>query len=554
MDALKRAAPLVLLAAIAPVALAGTGVVSTRHNLSRSSPGEVRASTETEVCVFCHASHVESGAGPLWNRSTSGAVTYQPYDSPTLSSRPGQPEGSTLLCLSCHDGTVALGAVGNRDREIDMIGTGLGRIDTRSPGNLGTDLAGTHPVSMSYDEGRARDLTTGARTRLKPEPAPTGGGTLLDAARRVQCTACHDAHEDPAATGANVPPFWRGGSFDDVCTACHDAPVEDAGHARAELMPQGCGSCHVGHGAERQPMLEAVEEDACYACHGSNAQLERTRQQGRVARRSAPAAVEAAFQLPYRHPIDETSRLHEAGEEANGARVVARHVECVDCHPIHGSATMAQSSLMRARGRASGGIVGGQPEYELCYTCHGTTPDLPYGATDKTSEFSPSNESFHPVEASLGKRSVPSLLSPWVSGDRMTCGDCHGADEDDAPAGPHGSRNAWILKDRYEATDGKPESAAIYAACYSCHSRTSILGDESFAGHSLHVVVAKESCYACHDSHGAPDAPGLVRFGKDFRYGSVLPSSSGRLEYDPTNGGACYLTCHGVDHDPLGYR
>jgi hypothetical protein len=35
----------------------------------------------------------------------------------------------------------------------------------------------------------------------------------------------------------------------------------------------------------------------------------------------------------------------------------------------------------------------------------------------------------------------------------------------------------------------------------------------------------------------------------------VTPSSSGRVEFidNGNNRGACYLTCHGMDHDPETY-
>jgi len=89
-------------------------------------------------------------------------------------------------------------------------------------------------------------------------------------------------------------------------------------------------------------------------------------------------------------------------------------------------------------------------------------------------------------------------------------------------------------------------------ACYDCHDRSTVLSDSTFEGHSSHVLEANVACWSCHDSHGSRDAPGLVRFGKDLRLGDVAPSTSGRWEYVPEQS-ACYITCHGVDHDPLGY-
>jgi len=46
----------------------------------------------------------------LWNHQMSSVTNYIVYTSPTLKAVVGQPDGSSRLCLSCHDGTVALAA------------------------------------------------------------------------------------------------------------------------------------------------------------------------------------------------------------------------------------------------------------------------------------------------------------------------------------------------------------------------------------------------------------------------------------------------------------
>ena len=65
--------------AAAAVALGQTGadVQSSKHNLSVSGPGTVRATSESQVCVFCHTPHAATIApdAPLWNRTLS-AQTY----------------------------------------------------------------------------------------------------------------------------------------------------------------------------------------------------------------------------------------------------------------------------------------------------------------------------------------------------------------------------------------------------------------------------------------------------------------------------------------------
>ena len=67
-----------------------------------------------EICVICHTPHnaVDPTANglsyaPLWNHEVASTV-YTLYTSSTLDHTPGQPDGATKLCLSCHDGSVAI--------------------------------------------------------------------------------------------------------------------------------------------------------------------------------------------------------------------------------------------------------------------------------------------------------------------------------------------------------------------------------------------------------------------------------------------------------------
>ena len=124
-----------LAASLAPPARAA--LVNTKHNLSVSGPGTVKATGETQICIFCHAPHNSSPTPPLWNRRSPGS-TYTPYTSSTQRAAVGQPTGASLMCLSCHDGTIALGDVLTRAAPISMSGG----VTTMPAGasRLGTDL------------------------------------------------------------------------------------------------------------------------------------------------------------------------------------------------------------------------------------------------------------------------------------------------------------------------------------------------------------------------------------------------------------------------------
>lgn len=193
----------------------GSGTVKdTKHNLSVSGSGNIKSPTETRICIFCHSSHNASSEGPLWNHKTSSQKTFQTYQRSTMHSRPEQPNGSTKLCLSCHDGTIAVGAVHNRASVIPMNNVGsYGEIPATRKSNVGTDLSGTHPVSVKFDQQVAM-----ASSHLKWPVSGLNKSAVIDFNGYVQCTSCHDPHDDSKSVKY---PFWRASTFSEVCKACH---------------------------------------------------------------------------------------------------------------------------------------------------------------------------------------------------------------------------------------------------------------------------------------------------------------------------------------------
>ncbi len=152
-----------------------------------------------EICLPCHAPHnanMDVPDAPLWNHQTTQA-TFQVYQSSTLDAAPGQPNGKSKLCLSCHDGTVAI-----ENHSGYTNGT-----QYASFGNLTTDLRNDHPISFVYDaqlaqkDGELNDPTT----------TPSGlGGTIeqdLLFNGYLECSSCHDVHVSRNTQG---------------CTGCHD--------------------------------------------------------------------------------------------------------------------------------------------------------------------------------------------------------------------------------------------------------------------------------------------------------------------------------------------
>lgn len=549
-----------LLAGVAP---AQQSVVDTVHNLSVSGPGAVRAVSEQEVCVFCHAPHHTTGMVPLWNRDFSSA-SYTIYSSTTLNARPGQPTGNSKYCLSCHDGTIALGRVASRPVPIEMRGTphlpsGLG--------NLGTDLSDDHPISFVYSSGLA-----GADLQIK-HPAAIPPAFRLDAGGELQCTTCHDAHRNVHGSFLVADPASGA-----LCNACHQrSGWSGSSHAvSGRTMPAGawphatvaqnaCASCHRPHGAGSHAGLlrSATEEDNCLVCHAGQ---------------SATFDILAEIGKTSGHDPRSWQGRHDPAETGRGSQV---HVECADCHDPHAAQAPAAGPGFQPIGRtligAWGISIGGAPldrasfEYEVCLRCHSDAavpvfnrPVRVFDTPDLRLRFGTGNESFHPVAAPSPGLDTPSLLPGIVRGSRMRCTDCHNNDATRrsggaGPDGPHGSAHEWLLEKNYTIRDPSSESAFDYALCYKCHSRASLLADESFPGHRKHVQDANTACSACHDPHGVPNTGGnpssrthLI----NFQTSIVFPSpgtNTIRFEDRGFRRSTCTLLCHGKDHVNLGY-
>ncbi|MCD4710717.1 MAG: hypothetical protein K8R52_07720, partial [Bacteroidales bacterium] len=55
-------------------------IVNTVHNLSVTGSGDVKAISESEICIFCHTPHNSRPSSPLWNKDDPG-YTYTLYHS-----------------------------------------------------------------------------------------------------------------------------------------------------------------------------------------------------------------------------------------------------------------------------------------------------------------------------------------------------------------------------------------------------------------------------------------------------------------------------------------
>ena len=147
---MQKAFILVVCLFITPVVVAAGNVADTLHNLSISGKGQFKSQTEDRICIFCHTPHTAAPDSPMWNRRSNG---YTSYKSSSTDATAGKPGGSSALCLSCHDGTIALGDMISSNRNQRARPNDLRSTFLKGRSNLGTDLSNDHQVAIVFDTG-----------------------------------------------------------------------------------------------------------------------------------------------------------------------------------------------------------------------------------------------------------------------------------------------------------------------------------------------------------------------------------------------------------------
>ncbi len=350
-------------------------VANTKHNLGTYSPGTVKSADTTQICVFCHTPHNSSPSGALWNRIDSGA-TYTIYGTTTMVSDLGQPTGASRLCLSCHDGTIAIGSgslidepgfgTGVTPITVSGAGTSGGKLTSASSAFIGTDLSNDHPISFDYNNSFPDNLEIADINFLPAELA-------LDAGDNLQCTTCHDPH------GTALDHFLTTSLTNaGMCTTCHlkkywygDTPIHDTstatwnstapnpwhidlgtpGYTDDTPVLQSCLACHRSHGGAYDmaltkgddgggPPTELGEEWTCLNCHNGNvAAVDMKPYFDQSVKVSEHPVMKSTFGAPM-YNLHRASRdlpgnpVREAQSDLDNSN---RHSECKDCHNPHGA-------------------------------------------------------------------------------------------------------------------------------------------------------------------------------------------------------------------------
>jgi predicted CXXCH cytochrome family protein len=166
--------------------------------------------TSGEMCIVCHAPHnadVSIADAPLWNHQITTQV-FTLYTSSTFDGVAGQPDASSKLCLSCHDGVTAVDNFGGETAGTEFI-TGARNIDV--------DLSDDHPVSFTYNTA----LATADGGLKDPATDPSGLGGTINAdmliGGKMQCASCHDVHN----TAGEAHLLRLSNASSALCLTCH---------------------------------------------------------------------------------------------------------------------------------------------------------------------------------------------------------------------------------------------------------------------------------------------------------------------------------------------
>ncbi len=235
-----------LFLAVTSAAMAGT-IVGSAHDMTSARSSKYATPGEGRICVYCHTPHhaarssdIETLANnsnvhyfPLWNHDMTiqSYLTYTNTDatmelpgnlSHQLNATLGQPGGPSRLCLSCHDGSVAVNAYGHYDSNPTNY-AGAATIDAGYQigglAGLNYDLSNHHPIGFDYD---AIAQTLDDELYTSDTPINGGSGLLISDLlwnHSIECTSCHDVHNTKAEGEKFLYVNDNLGSA--LCLSCH---------------------------------------------------------------------------------------------------------------------------------------------------------------------------------------------------------------------------------------------------------------------------------------------------------------------------------------------
>jgi hypothetical protein len=198
----------------------GAGIYGTAHDFSGTG-FLTPISAVVGLCTICHTPHKAFSTSLLWNQKlTTATFNWGTTQTTGGTNLPNSAHlGPSTKCLSCHDGTVAVGDVALFNKATGLAaGAAVTKIGKGSPISIGYkgDMTGIHPIAVPYPLNTApstyNGMSTGGMVTLNdfvanPHAPATksvklysdnGSGDITvgptAGAAGIECTSCHDPH------------------------------------------------------------------------------------------------------------------------------------------------------------------------------------------------------------------------------------------------------------------------------------------------------------------------------------------------------------------------
>ena len=568
----------------------------------------------SRLCVACHVNpnnpgfatvNHPGGANHLGGANYSGldCTNCHPH---SVDNSAATRDGFMTGCRACHSTAVnRTSAAGTRRQIAGTTGGDFTRSSHHVSGNdtvTDSDCQICHEMSQ-HKQGRVRlyNADNPATVYVLNYTFTPSSPTQTDANDYESfCSSCHDNN----GRNGDTTPF----SDNKLAPAVSGLWGTARHNGTFTTFLGSCLDCHnSGHGSNKLKLLAPwnftggaapdqwqQEEKFCFNCH--------TTTPGRPVFAAFNTWTNTATSI-YEHDVS-VDRGLDHGKEVYGSSFATRHIECGDCHEPHKDAypNTATAPAIKLPQRGATGVQPTWPagvgmptgynflsqatnEYQVCFKCHSSYTTLPgYSPTglgklvaaaqqsesrDLAREFNTSAASFHPVTA-VGKNTNINTwatgsscggVSPCTVNSRVFCTDCHANANGNASGnnGPHGSPRLHILKGTADYITNDGGGTITHNAgevCFLCHAYSTYVtgtsvGTSRFTRHKSNTHN-NFPCYDCHDSHGADINQGLVNFNA-----SHITFNGGRNSQTAwvrtTNGGTCYVLCHGKDHNGVTY-
>ncbi len=155
--------------------------------------------SEGDGCGACHVPHQSQmpKAAPLWDPDADLERT---FGTPPQDIAPGN---GTLMCIRCHDGTIARDTIPTETRKTRFV-------YTQHPGLFSTGHGTSdHPVGIKFP-----NIDSG----FHPANIVTADGAVTLPDDRVECISCHDPHNQSGVDKMLV----KSNKGSALCLTCHN--------------------------------------------------------------------------------------------------------------------------------------------------------------------------------------------------------------------------------------------------------------------------------------------------------------------------------------------